>query len=188
LRTGILLVAVVATTAFLGAGTPAWAAPGEAQPFADQAKAAHLTHAQTTELQSKVNYYLEKVGGKQVALNRIMFNGGQLLVAVSGEAHPMYFDSPVKATDDNCNVLTGFETGWFCAYSKPWYAGDELQWYYCGTYPMPWSGYGSWDNEQYKGTKAQFLDYSRNANYTTPPAASWNHNYNWTPVYYVKPC
>src|SRR5690348_16727247 len=100
LRIRILVVAAAATIALLTAGTPTWAAPHANQPFAEQAAAAHLTPAQTATLQGKVNDYLKVVGGKQVALNRIVFSGGELRVALPGEAHPRNLEPSAVAASD----------------------------------------------------------------------------------------
>ena len=165
-------------------GSPAGAAP-RSQPFAAQAAAAHLTAAQTTALQSKVNGYLTKLGGKQVALNQIAFDGGEILVALPGEAHPRSFAGPQVALADMC---AGQLNGYFCVFQSTYYTGDELAWWKCASYPMLWSGYGSWKNNQTAGTQAVFRNYSGGVIYTTPGAYSYSPNYNWTPVYHINIC
>jgi hypothetical protein len=196
IRIRILLAAAVAATTLVTVSTPAAAAPGVKQPFAAQAIAAHLTAGQTSALQAKVDEYLKVVGGQQVALNLIAFDGGQLWVAIPGEAHPRTLVSPATlsrvspaaihvAAYDPCNT---YLSGWFCAFSQTSFQGSELSWYYCGTYNMPWTGYGAWQNDQTQGTKAQFLDYSYGVRYTTAGAYSGSASENWTPVFHIKPC
>jgi hypothetical protein len=191
LRTRILWAAAAATTALLTAATPAWADPHPGQPFAAQAEAVHLSAAQTTALQSKVDDYLKKVGGKQVALNRIVFNGGEVRVTVPGEAHPRNLEPVTGSRVDKYDpcIDGDFANGWFCTYQLPVFQGDELSWYYCRRYyDMPWLGHGSWINNQTHGTKAQFWGGNNNLLYTTPGAYSSSEDYGWGPVFKIYIC
>ncbi|MGW0698530.1 hypothetical protein ACWD0A_04175 [Streptomyces sp. NPDC002867] len=113
-----------------------------------EAATANLTTAQTASLQAKVDRYVKRTGGKQVALNKIDLNGrGELLVTVPGERHPRDFASGdgSRIAADPC-LEGSVYSGWFCAYSGQTYQGDALRWYYCGKRFMPWGGYGSWIN------------------------------------------
>ncbi|GAA3100518.1 hypothetical protein [Streptosporangium carneum] len=181
------LAAVAAATALFGVALPAEAASVSDQPFAEQARSAKLTTAQTTALQSKVDGYLKKVGGEQVALNEIGFPGGRLRVALPGEAHPRDFSSGdgTQFVTNPCSVMNN---GWFCSFPQPGFQGDDLSWYTCGTYNMPWVGNGSWMNNQTVGTQARFYNNAGNLHDTTPGAYSSSLTYSWTPVFKVKPC
>lgn len=179
--------------AALAAGTLSVTGPAEAaltdQPFAAQAKAAGLTRAQTAALQTEVNAYLKKMGGKQVSLNEIEFDGaGKLLVALPGEAHPRDFTSGdgTRLAYDPCSLDNN--NGYFCAYNLTGYRGSELAWFYCGVYNMPWVANGSWMNNQYHGTQAIFYNSIGAIQYITPPAFSSSSTYNWTPIYKIRPC
>ncbi|MFG1713876.1 hypothetical protein [Micromonospora sp. NPDC049203] len=156
--------------------------------FASQARAGKLSERQAEALQGRVDVYLQKTGGKQISLNEIKLDNGVLRVAVPGEAHPRDFvNAPTSvALADRC--LDGQNNGWFCAYSSTGFQGDTLQWYTCGTYNMPWTGYGSWRNNQTSGTVAKFINASGSVIYSTPGAYSSSLSYVWTPVYKVKPC
>jgi len=181
-------VAVIAlVTTLFNTGVPAQAAPVD-NPYAAQAEAAGLTPAQTSALQARVSDYLNEMGGRQVALNEIAFDGGQLLVALPGEDQPRNFGSGsgTQVVESPCAVE--MYNGWFCAFRYTGFQGDQLNWYYCGTYNMPWTGFGSWRNNQTRGTRARFLNASGAVIYTTPPAYSSSLSYNWGPVYRVRPC
>lgn len=185
---------VMTTTMAIGAlavgglAAPAHAADSVRQPFAMQAKSARLTQAQTAALKSKVSGYLKKVGGKQIALNEISFPGGRLRVALPGEAHPRDFTSSAGTQFADSPCLDGMNNGWFCAFPQISFQGDDLSWFVCGTYNMPWFGHGSWRNNQTRGTRAQFLNGSGGVIFTTPGAYSASLDYIWTPVFKIKIC
>ncbi|NWF25520.1 hypothetical protein HW130_04455 [Streptomyces sp. PKU-EA00015] len=200
----IRMLAVVAATAaaLLGTVVPAAAAAGPdshsktaqselaARPFAAQAATANLTTAQTASLQAKVDRYVTRTGGKQVALNKIDLNGrGELLVTVPGERHPRDFASGdgSRIAADPC-LEGSVYSGWFCAYSGETYQGDALRWYYCGKRSMPWGGYGSWINDQTPGTRATFYNSSGGVHYVTPAPFSYSRSYYWTPVWHIRNC
>jgi hypothetical protein len=76
---------------------------------------------------------------------------------------------------------------YFCAFSGRNFTGTKIQMYYCQFYTMPFSGTGSWVNNQTPGTRAKFYDAYYNLKATTAGAYSTG-TYNWTPIYHVKPC
>lgn len=77
---------------------------------------------------------------------------------------------------------------YFCAYSGNYYTGTKIEMYYCEFYGMPFSGTGSWVNNQTSGTVARFYNQYYSQIQKTPPAPSSGLGQDWTPVYYVKPC
>ncbi|MFE5212606.1 hypothetical protein [Streptomyces sp. NPDC056600] len=196
MRSRLFTVAVAAAGALLGLGaTTVAAAPvgaaaaDSAAPFAAQAKDAHLTAGQTKALKKEVDRYLDKTGGKQVALNKIDLNGATLLVAIPGENRPRDFaaGNGTAAAADPC--LTGaVYSGYFCAYSQETYSGSYYYWYSCAKRSMPWAGYGSWINDQTPGTRATFYNSSGGVYYTTPAPYTARDSYYWTPVYHVRNC
>ncbi|MFI6055234.1 hypothetical protein ACIBCO_34745 [Streptomyces violascens] len=172
-----------------GLGT-AHASPG-AEPFAQQARAAHLSTTQTTALKSEVNRYLKLTGGQQVALNKIVMPGrGEVLVALPGEAHPRSLGSGVAAAVDHClGANAPLYDGWFCAYYSANFQGTEVQWYTCGTYDMNFTTHGgSWSNNQTRGRQARMYGKSGNLIYTTPGAYSSDASANWWSIWKIKPC
>jgi hypothetical protein len=189
----LVMAVLAAVTLLLGLGMPAVAAgtgsDSTADQFAAQARAAHLTDVQTAALRGEVNRILRKTGGKQVALNEIDLNGrGKVMVAIPGEAHPRDFASGAGALYTDPCLEGPVYSGYFCAYSQEVYQGSEIQMYYCGSYSMPWGGYGSWVNDQTAGTRARFYGSSGNLLYTTPGSFSSDQSYYWTPVWTIRPC
>ncbi|MFJ3339225.1 hypothetical protein [Streptomyces sp. NPDC086766] len=182
----------VAALAMLGtslAAAPSASAAPHTDRFAAQARAAHLTDAQSASLRSEVDRILVKTGGKQVALNEIDLNGqGRVMVAIPGETHPRDFVSAAGAVYSDPCLEGPVYSGYFCAYSQPTFQGSEIQMYYCQSYSMPWGGYGSWVNDQTAGTRARFYGSGGSLLYTTPGAYSSNQNYYWTPVWTIRPC
>lgn len=157
--------------------------------FAEQGKATGLSAAQIAELQTTVDGYLAKVGGTQLALNKIDLNGtATLYVALSGEDHPRSLAATfgAQATDPNCTPGADFLH--FCAYRLTNFRGDQIDMFACRRYTMPWVGDGSWDNNQSSGTRARFYGSSGNLLYTTPAPHSLNLSYDWTPVFSVVNC
>ncbi|MGW4825387.1 peptidase inhibitor family I36 protein [Streptomyces sp. NPDC004227] len=166
------------------------AVPGP-QAFAGQAKAAKLTNGQAAALRSKVDAYLKKTGGKQIALNEIDLNGqGRVLVTLPGEERPRDFTSSTGtlAAADPC--ITDWYTGYFCAYKSENFKGDRIDMYYCQKYSIPWISQGSWRNNQTLNTspQARFYNGSGSVIYTTPKPYSSHASYSWVGVYSVKPC
>ncbi|WP_143047038.1 hypothetical protein [Amycolatopsis xylanica] len=156
--------------------------------FAAQAQASGLTAAQATELQAKADDYLAKLGGTQIAPNKIDLDGTALIsLAVPGEDHPRNLST--AAEPDPCNYYEQVvKDGHFCAYSRPTHLGDSIDMYHCQKYSLPgWSGVGSWINAQSSGTRARFYGKSGNLLYTTPVPNSFD-DYNWSPVWTIRPC
>jgi len=91
-------------------------------------------------------------------------------------------DVSTAATVHGCPYL------YFCAYSGANYTGTKIQMYFCQFYDMPFSGDGSWVNNQTPGTVARFYDYTYRQIGATTGAYSQHSPINWTPVYHVKPC
>ncbi|MFE0101682.1 hypothetical protein [Streptomyces sp. NPDC059009] len=192
-------VAVAAAGALLMLGTGvASAQAGPAAPasarFAAQAESAHLTSAQTTALQAKVDGYLAKTGGTQVALNKIDLGGkGEILVALKGEAHPRDFASGKGTRVAVSPCLRAGVSHYFCAYRGDSYTGDEILMYTCGTryYVSTWGRGGSWINDQTRNQesrRARMYNPSGTMIYKTPRAFSYDAHGDWNPVRYVIPC
>lgn len=185
-----VVTAVAAATVLLGAATPASATTASAtgQPFARQAVAAKLTPEQAKALRTKVDGYLKTFGGRQVSLNEIELDGGHLRVVVPGESQPRDLSSGSGSGILASPCGGGLYTGWFCAYSGSSFTGDQLNWYNCVSYGMPWGTTGSWKNNQYMGTRARFYNGAGGIYQTTPGAYSYSSSYSWLPIYRIRPC
>ncbi|MFF0465706.1 hypothetical protein [Streptomyces mexicanus] len=157
--------------------------------FAAQAEAAGLTATQRASLQARVDRYLDKVGGTQVAANRIDFGPKDfLLLALPGEKSARDLSKPLTVRSSNAPNFCYYK--YFCAYSKTNFYGDAWNRSSCG-YPLgiPFTGPGSWANNQTKGTVAyMYGDSTDDLIYKTPGAYSADKYGNWTPVGWVMPC
>ena len=176
---GLLLTTIMA----VGSAAPAYAVPTKAD-FAAQARDAGLTAAQAASLQKRVNAYLVRTGGKQVAANKIDLDGkGLLLLALPGEARAREIGTPVALASTPCSER------WFCAYSQQQYAGDLVEYYYCEyKLSMPFPALGSYKNRQTAGTSAHFYDGNGAYMYDSLAAPNSSTPFNWAWVWWVKPC
>ncbi|MGW7819984.1 peptidase inhibitor family I36 protein [Streptomyces puniciscabiei] len=187
---------LAATAGLLGGAVTATASASPASPattphtdFATQTKAAHLTSAQTTALQTKVDYYLKTMGGSQVSANEIDFKGGKLTVALPGEAHPRDFTSGAGrlAATDHCAHYYD-HSGYFCAYEGSNFTGDELQWSACGVIKdINFHHGGSWRNDQTRGQVATMYDSDWNV-LKTSYAPEKDANGDWWHVWHMELC
>ncbi|KUL64289.1 hypothetical protein [Streptomyces sp. NRRL S-1521] len=186
---GLLMLATGVSTAEAGSGASA------ASRFAQQAESAHLTSAQTTALQADVDRYLKKMGGTQVALNKIdLKDEGEILVALPGEARPRDFASGdgTRVAADPCLDVPGV-SGNFCAYQRDNYSGSIIKMRQCNTkyYVSTWGRGGSWINDQTRNTesrRARMYNPNGTMIYKTPRAFSSDPHGDWNPVRYVIPC
>ncbi|MEU5438289.1 hypothetical protein AB0G73_33735 [Streptomyces sp. NPDC020719] len=175
---------VRSSAAAVGAGTP--------EPFAGQVRAAHLTPAQDRALRAEVAKYLQRSGGKQISLNEIKVDDRRTIrVAVPGEAHPRTFTdhgSTGPAYSSICNPWAVTRNGYFCAFSGEDFTGSEDPMYYCRSYPMNYTGTGSWVNRQYGTHVAKF--YGKRGDYIDEslPPISLATSQNWYYVWTVVPC
>lgn len=187
-------VTMFAALSFVVAGAGVANATASQEDYVAQAKAAGLTTDQATALQAKVDRYLTATGGKQIAPNRIDLNGdGLVSVAVPGEAHPRSLTSGASTNaveESPCDYgEQRAQDGHFCAYEFNDFQGDTVDAFHCVKYSLPgWTGIGSWINQQTPGVRAKFYGKSGNLLLTTPVPNSWDRNYDWTPVWTIKPC
>ncbi|MER7588799.1 hypothetical protein ABTW72_14815 [Micromonospora sp. NPDC127501] len=186
----LLAAAAALVLAFTALLTPAGVAGASAgktgaasRNFTAEARAAGLTLDEAEELQGRVNAYLAKAGGRQVAANRIEYgSGGALLLALPGEKAARELDQPIGTLAD-CWYL------YFCAYSAQNYYGDMRYEDKCSELiKIPWSWAGSWKNAQTTGTRARFLTATQGLYHYSTPASSRNPNFSWAPVYFIDPC
>lgn len=147
-----------------------------------------LTPAQAHELQARVDAYLAKLGGTQIAINEIRLpHGADLLLTLPGEktAHRISTTGTRAATPGS---LLDCPHYYICLFQGQNYTGDVISAYQCGVYvPIPFANYGSWINNQSSGTVAHFYDYYYNA-FPTDPAYSASVSWDWAPWYNVKAC
>jgi hypothetical protein len=189
IRRALAVLAMIAFALTLGLGATANAGTADqtsghdkaVQRFAEQAKAAGLSDAQVSGLQAKVDAFLEKHRGTQVAPGRIQLPDGKAFVqmAVPGERNARDFSRNGAVTpQQSCPYY------YFCAYR----GGDVLSYYYCNDQYMPWTGYGSYVNNQTPGTRATFKNSGHGSIGTSCAAYCAVGSINWSPIYYIDPC
>ncbi|WP_075737151.1 hypothetical protein [Streptomyces acidiscabies] len=184
-RTGRRLwVLVLGVVLALGTGlSTAHAGPGGATPtFVAQAENSGLSTTQAKALQKKVDDQITQLGGEQIAPNKVrLAEGVTLTVAVPGETYVRNLNEPV-------GIRAACAHYYFCAYQGTYFSGSQINMYNCRSYTIPWSGNGSWDNNQSTGTRARMYNSGGSLIYTTPGARSYDNVGDWTPVYSVIPC
>jgi len=179
----VLAATVMVVAAGFGAANAATNYLRQHPAFAAQARSAGLSLGQALALQSRVDGYLRTVGGVQMAANQISINGNRLTVAVPGESRAR----SLTASSSTANVVICF-VGDICMWSSPNHVGDQMNVGKCGQMNyMPWSGWGSWINAQTLGDRATFYRSDKSI-YTITCANCASANFDWTPVYWVKPC
>lgn len=155
--------------------------------FRTQADRSGLTAKQSTMIQAAIDYYVATTGGKQVSYNTVEVKGIQLAFPTPKADSKALSPAAVRGCDD----------GWFCMWHAPGWGGGwpdgpdpDLKFYYCTkTAISGWVGYGSYINNQTPGTIATF--YGRNGTTVvgwSAAAYASDSSYDWTPVWYVKPC
>ncbi|MCX5205499.1 peptidase inhibitor family I36 protein [Streptomyces sp. NBC_00237] len=182
---GLLGAAAVLT---LGATAPAGAetAPASGGKFAAQATAAGLDASQAAALQKRVGSRIAEEGGRQVSANRIALDGASILVVVPGETYARDLaggQSEAQAKEWNCPEK------YFCMWRGTNATGERKDLYYCRDYGLTnWTGNGSWSNNQVGNVQAAFKRQNGTVIHWSLPSPSHNTNYNWDPVWAVKPC
>ncbi|ARE78354.1 MULTISPECIES: peptidase inhibitor family I36 protein [unclassified Streptomyces] len=182
------LLALVATTSAADAADTADAAGGTRAgvDFAAQAESQGLDRAQARSLQNRVDGYLAEEGGKQVAANRIeLDSGGFLLLALPGETYARDLAAPVATR----GAAAACPYTYVCAYSQENFTGDFKALFTCNTLnPIPWTGTGSWKNNQRAELRARFYDSAGNVGWTSPGGYSEDAHAPWGWVYWLSPC
>ena len=166
---GVLFALVVATSTATASSNTASSHPD----LGTQTRSLGLTSTQAATLQAQVNSYISRLGGTQVAINKIdLGNGAYAVLALPGK----------KSAKNFCYY------GYFCAYSGTDFQGTAINMYACRSYQIPFSGPGSWANNQTKGTQARMYNKAGKLIYTTPPAYSQSTDGSWTSVVTVRNC
>ncbi|MFS0692615.1 peptidase inhibitor family I36 protein [Streptomyces nitrosporeus] len=177
------LLALVATPGAAGAADGPGTRSDSAR-FAPQAAGEGLSASQTRTLQNRVDEYLAKTSGTQVAANEIaLAGGGTLLLALPGEARAR----DLAARGENLTAACPYT--YVCAYSGENFTGDELRLYTCN-YPVRiyWTGTGSWINNQRSTLYAKFYDSNYNIGWTSPGGYSEDRHAPWGWVWWLSPC
>ncbi|PSM37249.1 hypothetical protein C6Y14_43015 [Streptomyces dioscori] len=155
--------------------------------FTQQARDAGLSRDDAEALQTKVERYLTHHDGRQVAANEIaLADGATLTVTVPGEKYVRELNTSAKS---RAAAQWDCDQDYFCMYRQTLGMGDRLSLYHCQDYALQdWIGEGSYYNLQTRGTQALLKNQNRTVIDITPAAPFSNASYDWTPVWYVRPC
>jgi hypothetical protein len=182
------LAAAAVAVLSMGLAGPASAQPTHTQgAFAEQARTAGLGRGDAEALQTKVDRYLARHDGRQVAANEIaLADGAVLTVTVPGEKYVRELNTSAKS---RAAAQWDCDQDYFCMYRQELGMGDRLSLYFCQDYALQdWTGRGSYYNLQTRGTQALMKNQNRTVIEPTPAAPFSNASYDWTPVWYVRPC
>lgn len=179
----LTLVALVAAPAAAGAAD---VAPGARSDFTAQATSAGLNGTEAKGLQARVDGYLAKMPGTQVGANKIaLAGGGELLLTLPGERNARDLTVP----DAGRGAAAGCPYTYVCAYPGENFTGDELRLFTCNYLNyIPWTGTGSWINNQRSTLYAKFYDSNGNLGWTSPGGYSEDRHAPWGWVWWLSPC
>lgn len=173
---------LAAVVALSGAAGAAPAHP--ASPFAAQARTLGMNSAQAQALQHRADSYVTEQGGTQVSVDRVRLSDGSTIILAlpSGK----YTDGKEK----NGTAVAAYTCGYghFCAYSGTNFTGDVKDMFQCAEYSIPWSGRGSWKNNQTTGTVANFESSDHVSRWHDGGAYSQDNDADWSWVWYVRNC
>jgi len=195
LPTGAWAKALAALTVTLLAlfATPATAGAADASRgttltgFTAQARSAGLSGTEAKGLQARVDGYLAKMpGARQVGANKIaLVGGGELLLTLPGERNARDLTAP----DAGLGVAAGCPYTYVCAYEYENFVGTEMRMFTCNHLnPIPWTGTGSWINNQRSTLYAKFYDLQGNLGWTSPGGYSEDPHAPWGWVGWLSPC
>lgn len=182
MRTKNILVAVtLAVAATVTGAAHATAAPEPA--FAAQARTLGLSDTQASDLQKEVAGYLGKLGGTQVAVNKIdLGNGGFVLLALPGETYARDLERPSVTGAASCPYLH------LCAFKRTNFNGNIIAVFDCSDPEnIPWTTTGSYVNNQTPGTVGTFRLTNGNDS-RTGPAYYERTPWNWLTTARIDAC
>ncbi|MFM9442366.1 hypothetical protein [Streptomyces acidiscabies] len=182
-----LAALVLGLLAFMA--TPASAsaeAADAARDFTAQARSAGLNGTEAKGLLARVDGYLAKMPGTQAGANKIaLADGGELLLTLPGERNARDLTAP----DTGPGAAAGCPYTYVCAYPYENFGGDELRLYTCDYLThIPWTGTGSWINNQRSTLYAKFYDVNGNLGWTSPGGYSEDRHAPWGWVWWLSPC
>jgi hypothetical protein len=181
------LFAATAALVALAAG-PAMA--HDARPAATDARlraqieANDLSPRQARSLQARVDRVIARTGGTQVAINQVVWDGGDTLVPLPGERRARELGTAARAPSDDCKYYQ------FCTYYNRDFTGIESRMQSCTLHIDRAGIFGSYRNEQTSGTRARFYNSGYELIATTQPAPFRNtvDPFLASATFYIRPC
>jgi len=111
---------------------------------------------------------------------------GRAGVALAGAALALVAAGGVASADVNATVACG--RGHFCAYPGINFTGTPIDMVACHDYDIPWTGTGSWINNQTGGARAEFKDNTGTTRWVSDVPYTEDRDAPWGWVYKVRPC
>ena len=184
------LVALAAAPAMAHAARPA---ATDAQLRA-QIEANDLSPRQAQHLQARVDRVIAGTDGTQVAINQVVWDGGDTLVPLPGERRARELGTGARAASDNSPRRLGRPDNChyyqFCTYYNRDYTGIESRMESCVLHIDRAGIFGSYWNNQTPGTRARFYNSGVELIATTQPAPFWNtvDPFLASATFYIRPC
>jgi hypothetical protein len=187
-------------TAALVALTAAPAMAHDGRPAATDARlraqieANELSPRQARSLQARVDRVIDRTGGTQVAINQVVWDGGDTLVPLPGERRARELGTAAHASSDRsarglrrpeaCRYYQ------FCTYYNRDYTGIESRMVSCVLHIDRAGIFGSYWNNQTRGTRARFYNSGYGLIATTHAAPYWNtvDPFLASATFYIRPC
>jgi hypothetical protein len=156
-----------------------------------QIEANDLSPRQARYLQARVDRVIARTDGTQVAINQVVWDGGDTLVPLPGERRarelgiaPRGFGAAAREPSDTCRYYQ------FCTYHTRDWHGIENRMQSCVLHHDRGGIFGSYRNNQTPGTRARFYDSAVELIATTQPAPFKNtvDPFLASATFYIRPC
>jgi hypothetical protein len=182
-------LALVALTAAPAVAEREWQSPadGFAAQHAElraQAEFNDLSPEQVRTLQARVDQVVARTGGTQVAINQVVWDGGDTLIPLPGEKRARELGAPTRGTVRGCAYYQ------FCTYGKRDFSGMVDRMSSC-TWHVSHGFFVAYVNNQTRGTTAKFYNYFGRLIGVTPPAfyEDWRFgNSIGHETHFIRPC
>jgi hypothetical protein len=179
--------ALVALTAAPAVADREWQPPadGTAQKaeLRAEADANDLSPEQARFLQARVDRVAARTGGTQVAINQVVWDGGDTLIPLPGEKRARELGVTTSGTVHGCEYYQ------FCTYGTRHFSGMVDRMSSCGWH-VSHGSFQSYVNNQTPGTRAKFYRYYRQFITRTQPALYGGTVPQWIghATHYIRPC
>jgi hypothetical protein len=156
-----------------------------------QIEANDLSPRQARYLQARVDRVIARTDGTQVAINQVVWDGGDTLVPLPGERGTRElgtaargFGTAAREPSDTCRYYQ------FCTYHTRDWHGIENRMQSCVLHNDRGGIFGSYRNNQTPGTRARFYDSGVELIATTQPAPFKNtvDPFLASATFYIRPC
>jgi hypothetical protein len=157
-----------------------------------QIEANDLSPREARSLQARVDRVVARTDGTQVAINQVVWDGGDTLIPLPGErkardlgaATPRGFGTAAREPSDNCRYYQ------FCTYHTRDWHGIENRMQSCVLHIDRGGIFGSYRNNQTPGTRARFYNSGVERIATTQPAPFRNtvDPFLASATFYIRPC